>query len=107
MFLSLPRWSKEAIAAAMAILASTVAVVLASAPAQSAFIVTAVFPPWWNADDVRRAVEPIGAAASTGRAPNIVTIYGGSNLQARLRRAGVWLLLDPRLVSCGPPSELS
>ena len=107
MRLSNSREAIELAVSALAILASTVAVVLVSAPAGSAFIVTAVFPPWWSAAEVRNAITPIGVAASEGRSANVVTIYGGADLQARLRRAGVWLILDPRLINCGPPQELN
>ncbi len=93
--------------APLAILASTVAIVLISAPPASAFVVTAVFPPWWSAAEVRRVVTPMGAAASFGRTPNIVTIYGGTDLQPQLRRAGVWLILDPGMLTCGPAPDVS
>lgn len=107
MRLSSPGLLKELAVSVLAILASTVAVVLVSAPSGSAFIVTAVFPPWWSAAEVRNAVTPIGVAASEGRAANVVTVYGGADLQARLRQAGVWLILDPRLINCGPMPELT
>ena len=97
----------NSLVAAMVILATTIAVLVVSEPPKSAFVVTAVFPPWWSAADVLRAVAPIGAAASSGRTPNVVTVYGGADLQRQLRRAGVWLILDPRLLTCGPSSELS
>ncbi|MBB5747688.1 hypothetical protein [Brevundimonas variabilis] len=105
MDLTIPRRLIELGVSAMAILASTVAVVLVSAPPSSAFVVTAVFPPWWSAAEIRQAVTPIGVAASVGRTGNIVTIYGGVDLQARLQRAGAWLILDPRLLNCGPSPE--
>lgn len=104
MSFAVPKASIELTTSVLAILVSTVAVVLVSAPPRSAFVVTAVFPPWWSAAEVQHAIAPIGVAASEGRAPNVVTIYGGSDLQARLRRAGVWLILDPRLLICGPSS---
>lgn len=105
MYFGIPRLVIELGASAAAILVSTFAVVLVSAPPSSAFIVTAVFPPWWSTADVNRAVSPIGAQASSGRTPNVVTIYGGADLQASLRRAGVWLILDPRLLDCSPSPE--
>jgi hypothetical protein len=105
MNLDVPRVLIELFASVMAILASTVAVVLVSAPPSAAFVVTAVFPPWWSAAEIDEAVTPMGVAASGGRTPNIVTIYGGADLQAQLRRAGVWLILDPRLLTCGPSPE--
>lgn len=107
MFLGLCKRSFEVIAAAGAILASTLAVVLISAPSSSAFVVTAVFPPWWSSADVHHVVAPIGAAAWSGRTANVVTVYGGPDLKSQLQRAGVWLILDPRLLTCGPNPELS
>jgi hypothetical protein len=85
------------------ILVTGVAAVLMAAPSDPAFGVAAVFPPWWSADDVRKAVDPIGAAASSGRTPNIVTVYGygAGDLQLQLRQAGAWLILDPRVLACG------
>lgn len=107
MYFGIPKLNMDSILAALAILASTVAVVLISEPPRSALVVTAVFPPWWSAAEVLRVVDPIGAAASSGRSPNVVTVYGGTDLQSQLRQAGVWLILDPRLLSCGPSPELS
>lgn len=78
-----------------------------AAPSTSAFVVAAVFPPWWSASDVRQAVDPIGATSSNGRMPNVVTVYGGADLQSRLRQAGAWLILDPRIGACGPRLEVS
>lgn len=103
----MPKLSPELTMAPLAILASTIAVVLVSAPPASAFVVTAVFPPWWSAAEVSRAVTPMGAAASSGRTPNIVTVYGGADLQSQLRRAGVWLILDPKMLTCGPAPDVS
>lgn len=103
----IPKSSIEPTVAALAILVSTIVVVLVSAPPASAFVVTAVFPPWWSAAEIRRVVTPIGAASSTGRTPNVVTVYGGADLQPQLRQAGVWLILDPRLLNCGPSPDLS
>lgn len=105
MYFGIPRLVIELGASATAIAVSTFALVLVSAPSSSAFIVTAVFPPWWSAAEVNHAVAPIGVPASGGRTPNVVTIYGGPDLQARLRRAGVWLILDPRLLTCSPSPE--
>ncbi len=89
------------------ILATSVMTVLMSAPPASAFAVAAAFPPWWSADDVRNAVEPVGVITAAGRTQNVVTVYGGNNLQLRLRKAGAWLILDPRLVACGPQAKFS
>jgi len=105
MNLDVPRVTIELFASGFAILASTLVLVVVSAPSNSAFVVTAVFAPWWSPAQVYQAVNPIGIAASGGRSPNIVTIYGGTDLQTRLRRAGAWLILDPRLLTCGPSSE--
>lgn len=107
MSFSLSKSLSELTMAILAILASTVTVVLVSAPPASAFVVTAVFPPWWSAEDVRRVVTPMGAAASNGRTPNVITVYGGADLQSRLHEAGVWLILDPRLLTCGSSPDFS
>ena len=85
------------------ILVSGAATIFMAEPSDSAFGVAAVFPPWWSADDVRKAVDPIGVAASSGRTPNVVTVYGygAGDLQLQLRQAGAWLILDPRVLACG------
>lgn len=95
----------EASAYASTILATAATAIFIAAPPAHAFAVSAVFPPWWSAADVQRAVEPVGVTATVGKMPNIVTVYGGADLQHRLRKAGVWLFLDPRLINCGAPSE--
>lgn len=98
---------KEIIVPTATILVTALVAVMISTPATSSFVVAAVFPPWWSAADVREAVDPLGATSSTGRTPNVVTVYGGADLQSRLRKAGAWLILDPRVLACGPRSELS
>jgi hypothetical protein len=79
--------------------------VLMAAPPSGAFVVAAVFPPWWSASRIQLAVDPVGAVSSKGRLPTVVTVYGGPGVERRLKAAGAWLILDPRLVGCGPRAE--
>lgn len=62
--------------------------------------VAGVFPPWWSG---ARAVVAAGAAGPVvrfGSVPFIVIVAAAD--RARLRAAGAWLLLDPRVVGgCG------
>lgn len=92
---------------AATIAVTTTSAIFVATPPTSAFAVAAVFPPWWSAADVRLAVDPIDATSSTGRSPTVVTVYGGPGLQQRLRNAGAWLILDPRLIACGGRPETS
>jgi len=96
----------EVLACAATILVTAALALIATAPPAYAYAVAAVFPPWWSASEVRLAVDPIGATSTIGRTPTIVTVYGGVDLQQRLRNAGAWLILDPRLLGCGPGSEI-
>ena len=96
----------EVLACASTILVTAALTLIAAAPPAHAYAVAAVFPPWWSAGEVRLAVDPIGATSAIGRTPTIVTVYGGVDLQQRLRNAGAWLILDPRLLACGPRSEI-
>jgi hypothetical protein len=95
-------WLEVSIYSAI-ILATAATSVVMAAPSDSTFGVAAVFPPWWSADDVRKALEPIGAVASSGRTANVVTVYGynAGDIQPQLRQAGAWLILDPRVLACG------
>ena len=79
--------------------------VLMAAPPSGALVVAAVFPPWWSAERIREAVDPLGAVGASGRLRTVVTVYGGRNLERNLRAVGAWLVLDPRLAGCGPRPE--
>ena len=92
---------------AATIAVTTTSAIFVATPPPSAFAVAAVFPPWWSAASVRLALDPIDATSSTGRMPTVVTVYGGPGLQQRLRSAGAWLILDPRLIDCGGRPETS
>ncbi|MFN3669013.1 MAG: hypothetical protein ACK4VY_06870 [Brevundimonas sp.] len=59
-------------------------------------VVAAVFPPWWSAERIRRAVDPLGAVGASGRLPTLVTVYGGRDLERNLRTVGAWFILKPR-----------
>jgi len=64
--------------------------------------VAAVFPPWWDAGSSFAAAAAAGPVIRFGAAPFIVIV--GASDRARLRAAGAWLLLDPRVAgACAPP----
>jgi len=90
------------LAALIGMIAATAAPALAIAarPVQP-FAVAAVFPPWWTGDRVRSAIDPMDAVTSEGRLATVVVVYGGSGLEQRLRTAGAWMILDPRIADCG------
>jgi hypothetical protein len=90
---------QTAACAAVIALTAAPAIALAARPA-TPFAVAAVFPPWWSAERVRAAVEPVGEISSTGRAATVVSVLGGADLAERLRSAGAWLILNPELVGC-------
>jgi hypothetical protein len=58
----------------------------------------AVFPPWWNATRSFLAASAAGVAIiRTGAIPAILIVrLDHADSLARLRQAGVWLLLDPQ-----------
>lgn len=64
------------------------------------YAMAAVFPPWWSAERVRAAVEPIGEITSTGRMTGIVAVVGGADLSKDLHRAGAWFTLNADPVAC-------
>lgn len=76
----------------------------ASRPANP-FEVAAVFPPWWSRQRIAAAVGDAGAISAYGGVGAVAVIHGGNDLPQRLRRAGAWLLLDPKAaLFCGPVS---
>ncbi len=65
--------------------------------------ILAVFPPWWNAARAFQAAAGAGPVLRLGPARFVALVHpDGKRARTRLRRAGAWLLLDPRgLAGCG------
>lgn len=83
------------------------AVALSLAPAlavaarpQQPFAAAAVFPPWWSPARIDAAVADIGAVTGHGRFAAVVALTGGADLEQRLKQAGAWAVVDPRLAGC-------
>ncbi|EJL34547.1 hypothetical protein PMI01_01604 [Caulobacter sp. AP07] len=66
-----------------------------------------VFPPWWSRAHVTAAAASAGDIVGAGSAPFILILRGdGAGLDARSRRAGALLLLDPAAAGvCAPPVQ--
>lgn len=63
--------------------------------------VAAVFPPWWGGARSLLAAAPVGPVVRFGALPFIVVVM--PERRDLLRRAGAWLVLDPRaLGGCAP-----
>lgn len=92
----------KAVACATAIALTAAPALAIAARPDTPFAVAAVFPPWWSAERVRAAVEPLGEISSMGRTATVVTVIGGGDLSQGLRSAGAWLILDPELAGCTP-----
>jgi hypothetical protein len=66
--------------------------------------VAAVFPPWWDGTRSVNAAAEAGSVLRLGPLSFVVLIVPEAlHGRQRLRRAGAWLLLNPRgLPGCGP-----
>ncbi len=86
-------------------LVSVVAVATAALSPAAGAPVAAVFAPGTSAEDALRAVAAAdGAAVRSGGFDNVVVaVSADPEFHHRLRRAGAWLLLDPKaLAACAP-----
>jgi hypothetical protein len=80
--------------------------VLSARPAADARQVAAVYPPWLSFAERMAAVDAAGGIAlSEGAWSGVVIVdLPSADARAELRRAGAWLLLDPRGVAgCAVP----
>jgi hypothetical protein len=79
----------------------------ASATPASAERLAVVFPPWWGNDHILAAAASAGDVVGVGSVPFILILRGdGAGLDARARRAGGLLLLDPAAAGpCAPPLQ--
>lgn len=58
--------------------------------------VTAIFPPWWEADRAFISAASTGAVVAVGPAPFVVTVHdSGFNLPERLRAVGAAAVINP------------
>src|SRR5258708_35137495 len=64
-------------------------------------IVAVVFPPWWDTRQVFLAASSANAAIVRSTSiPSILVVQpNGHDGLARLRDAGVWLVLDPKAIA--------
>jgi hypothetical protein len=66
--------------------------------------VAAVFPLWWDDSSAFAAAGTAGPVVRLGALPFIVIVAATD--RSRLRAAGAWLLLDPRVLgACRPPTS--
>jgi len=68
---------------------------------------TAVFPPWWSADQSLTAASHVAAVTGFGALPFIVAVSGNrSGLEEELRKAGALVVVDGALFGyCGIPQK--
>ena len=98
----------QALAIGGAIIASLVAAVAVAAAPVAPDRLAAVFPPWWSRAQLMSAATSAGDIAGVGAAPFILILRSDSpGLEARLRRSGAWLLLNPDAAGvCASPQEI-
>jgi hypothetical protein len=99
--ISTSRWPDWLNAAGL-LLASWVAVAALSLQARpGAEIVAVAFPPWWDAQRAITATASVGAAIVRMTAvPSLLVVRpDGPDGLARLRKAGVWLAIDPQAIA--------
>jgi hypothetical protein len=66
--------------------------------------VAAVFPPWWDGKAAFVAAGSAGRIVRLGALPFIVIVTAAE--RRRLRTAGAWLLLDPRVLGGCAPAKI-
>lgn len=99
--ISTSRWPAWLNAAAL-LVASWVAIsALALQVRPDAEIVAVVFPPWWSAQDVFLAAASANAAIVRMTAiPSLLVVRpDNEDGVTRLRKAGVWLTMDPQAIA--------
>ena len=95
------RWS-DWLGAATLLLASFVAVAALSLQVRPGVEVVAVaFPPWWTSKQIFEAAASADAAIVRTTAISAVLVVrpGDHDGLSRLRRAGVWLTIDPQAIA--------
>jgi hypothetical protein len=88
--------------ATVVLIASWIAIAALSLRARAdAEVVTAVFPPWWNARQAFVAVASANAAVvRTTAVPSLLVVRPADNDGlTRLHQAGAWLIIDPQAVA--------
>jgi hypothetical protein len=99
--ISASRWPAWLNAAAL-LIASWIAIAALSLQVRpGAEIVAVVFPPWWSAQEVFFAAASADAAIVRMTAlPSLLVVRPDDrNGLARLRQAGVWLIMDPQAIA--------
>lgn len=87
-------------------IATFAALCLLSLSPRSGSPITAIFPPWFGLADIMRALETTDARLiRTGALEQIVILeQAASDMPARLREAGAWLVLDGNALSACMPA---
>ena len=88
-----------------AVAASLVATAALAYAPRTANGFAAVFPPWWSTAQAMNAAVSAGDITGVGALPFILILRSDApGLEARLKRAGALILLDPRAAGvCAPP----
>jgi hypothetical protein len=99
--ISKSRWPAWLNAAALLIASFLAVAVLSLQVRPDAEVVAVAFPPWWNSQRAFLATASADAAiVRTTAVPSLLVVrpdrYDGL---ARLREAGVWLVVDPRTIT--------
>jgi hypothetical protein len=88
--------------AAVLVLASTVVLAPAAAPAAGAEAIAVVYPPWWSNARALMTAARRAAVLRVGAAPFVIVVRtAGARTEADLRDDGALLVLDPRFAGCG------
>ena len=99
--ISAPRWPVWLNAAAL-LVSSWIAIAAFSFQIRSgAEVVAVAFPPWWGAQQVFQAAAAANAAIVRETALPALLVVRPDNFDglAQLRKAGAWLLMDPRAIA--------
>ena len=107
---SIQRWPSWLNAAALLVASWLAIAALSLQLPPDAEIVAVAFPPWWNTERVFLAIASTDAAIVRMTAiPSLVVVRPDQPGDlVRLRKAGVWLVIDPRAIAaCSPTNLLS